>query len=169
MPERIAAEVILQMDIRPSARHELTVQPSNSGTSMRKFLLSIACGTMLAGCHYPSADIMLTPAAIEDCGAGTKPVALTVRWQVGKANPDERIRIWVSNRPVPAHAGVFDPPFGSVWLDAPASGTSTTGSWVLPGMTITITDPGRGYVLRQVRVPSRPCTARANLRHEQPR
>ena len=124
---------------------------------MRKLLLPVACATVLAGCQYQSADITLSPAAIEDCGAGTKPVALTVHWKVGGANLGERIRIWVSNLPVPTHAGVFDTPFGSVWLVAPTSGTDTTGAWVLPGMTITLTDLRLGNVIGQVRVPTSAC------------
>ena len=136
---------------------------------MQKFFLPIVCSVMITGCHHGSADIVLTPDAIENCGDATLPTTITVHWDASKADPKASVTLWVSNRPVPAHAGVFDPPFGSIWLSTNATGTATTGPWVMPGMTITITDVRERYVLRQIRIPSRPCTQRENLKHEQPR
>lgn len=129
---------------------------------MHKFALPIVFGLALAGCGRQSTQITLTPPAIEDCGASTKPVAITVHWDVKNAKEKDAVKVWLSNQPVPSHAGVFDIPFGTEWIEAGATGTQSTGPWIFPGTTITVTDAGRGTVLGQVRMPSLPCGIEEN-------
>lgn len=125
---------------------------------MRKIILPIACSLVLAACQSGSTTITLTPAALENCGVNTKHAAVTVHWDASKANPKKGVKVWVSNHPVPTHAGVFEPAFGSVWTGPGAVGTKTTGRWVRPGLTFTITDNRDNRVLRQVRVGSLACS-----------
>jgi hypothetical protein len=63
----------------------------------------------------------------------------------------------VSRYPVPSHAGIFDPPFGTLWVRGGDAGSETTGPWAFPGMTITLTDTKSGDVLRQKKVHALPC------------
>lgn len=125
---------------------------------MRRIILPIACSLVLAACQSGSAAITLTPAAVENCDANTKPATVTVHWDASKANPEKGVKVWVSNDPVPTHAGVFEPAFGKVWASSGAVGTETTGLWAHPGMAITVTDSRNDQVLGQIQLGSLPCS-----------
>ncbi len=127
---------------------------------MRKILIVTACTAILMACSkhpHGIATLALSPAAVKDCGTGTPPVAINIRWDATQAN-SFGVKIWINNQLEPASSGIFggDDP-GTLWLAGKTSGAATTGSWIVPGTRIIMTDSDSGDMLAQTKVAEAPC------------
>ncbi|MEP6897734.1 MAG: hypothetical protein ABI870_04295 [Rhodanobacter sp.] len=127
---------------------------------MHKILIVAACIGMLMACSkrpHGAATLALSPAAVKNCGAGTPPVAIDIRWDATRAN-SFGVKIWINNQQEPASSGIFggDVP-GTLWLAGKTSGAATTGSWIVPGTRIIMTDSDSGDMLAQTKVAGVPC------------
>jgi hypothetical protein len=127
---------------------------------MRKTMIAATCAVLLAACSkHPagSATLALSPSAVKNCGSGTAAVSTDVHWDATKANIPG-VKIWINNQQKPASSGIFggDDP-GTLWLAGKASGTATTGKWIVAGSHIVLTESDSGDVLAEADVTALPC------------
>jgi hypothetical protein len=124
--------------------------PSARDMARRRLaVLAMLCAAgLLAACHH-SPQLSVEPSAIPYCGPETKPISVTVTWDVGGAT-DGPVRIWVRDR----RSDSLEP---VLWTEQGGVGSASTGPWILPGTVISMTDVSGKKVFAKLRVGGSSC------------
>lgn len=111
---------------------------------MYRLLLVILGALVLAACGQP--ELSATPSSLRGCGGDTRPGSVSVSWNAYKATQGKPVRLWAHN------PDAFGNDQATLWIEQGPIGTAATGTWVVPGTRITLTDASGTNTLAEIRI-----------------
>ena len=111
---------------------------------MYRLLLATLGALALAGCSQPK--LSATPPSLKGCGDATRPSSVSVSWSAYKATQGKPVKLWAHN------PDAYGNDQATLWMEQGPVGTAATGTWIVPGTRITMTDLSGTSTLAEIRI-----------------